>query len=139
MGSGRPRSWQLLERHVVWMAGIRFLLHICFNLIFEPGIGEEYLVGHTGPKPVDRDMPTWKENDTLFKYCQRLQRDPKISMSLDMSAYRIPYRISAVLARGWQGEVIPAGSLSLFLLKKAQESKRILLYNVAQVYGLFFF
>lgn len=36
----------------VLVAGICFFLHICFNLIFESGIGEEYFVGCIEPKPV---------------------------------------------------------------------------------------
>lgn len=36
----------------VLVAGICFFLHVCFNLIFESGIGEEYFVGCIGPKPV---------------------------------------------------------------------------------------
>lgn len=63
----------------VLVAGVCFLLHICFNLIFEPGIGEEYFISLIGPKPmVGTESCQHRKKRTLSfdtaKDCHRIPR-----------------------------------------------------------------
>lgn len=93
----------------VLVAGICFFLHICFNLIFESGMGKESLVGCIGPKPV-------VGTESCQHGKKRLHQDPKLLMSLDRSASSYAEPLHSQPSRRWDGEVTLACSLLLFLL-----------------------